>query len=206
MSTTRVLLRPDYLTGLLLLVVGIFVLLVDVLIFGNAETIVCIMRMFHLYAFYGFRDFLMGLPNAVKGAMFILPIIGFSWFIFMTGRSVLVDFSSMLARKAKFFVFSEKVDLKNVRSLQLRISPTSTNGDSVSMQLLDAQQQSVMELQEEIAHQGELESSPTTDYAKMLSLAGYVAQVLRVPVTRQGEPTKMSAINRTMLDAISPPV
>lgn len=206
MSTTRILLRPDYLTGLLLLVAGILVLMVDVLVFGNAETIVRFMRMFHLYAFYGFRDFLIGLPNAVKGAMFILPIIGFSWFIFMTGRSILVDFSKMTARKMKFFFFGDEVDLKNITSLQLRISQTSTSGDIVSVHLLNAQQQSVMELRDEIAHEGELESTAATDYAKMLSLAGYVAQVLRVPVTRQGEPTKMSAINRTMLDAICPPV
>ena len=203
-SPSRICLRANYATGLILLVVGFLVGVFDVMIFSNAKTVVSIMKTFHLSSFYGFRDFLHGLPDSVKGAMFILPIIGFGWFFLMTGRSVLVDFTNKIARRVKFFVFGKKVNLDAVASLQLRISPTSTSGDLVYLHLLDAQQQSLMEFQSEIAHEDELEST-TTDYAKMISLAAFMAGILHVPITRQGAPSKMSAINRTMLEAVSSP-
>lgn len=205
-SPARIFLRADYGTGLLLLVAAIVILLLDIMIFGNAHTIVGIMRLFRLYMFLGFRDFLISLPTAVKVAMFILPIIGFSWFFFMTGRSTVVDFTRKIASKVKFFFLGDKVNLGSVASLQLRINPfhTPTGGDWVYLHFLDAKKQSLMEFQDESACEEEILSSPTTDYAKMLALAVYVAQTLRVPITKHGKPSKMSIMNRRMLEAACP--
>ena len=96
-SPSRILLRADYGTGLLLLVIGILFLLLDIAIFSHSEAVTSFMRIFHTRSFFTFRDFITGLPRAFQIAMFILPVIGISWFLFMTGRSILVDFPRKVA-------------------------------------------------------------------------------------------------------------
>jgi hypothetical protein len=199
-SPSRVLLRADYVSGLLLLVLGAVFLLLDVILFGNMDTVVRFMRIGR--SLYTFHDFLHGLPAAFKGAMLGLPVIGFGWFFFMTGRSIVLDFTRMVGRKVKCFVLGPEVDLRSVTAVQLRINAeyTPTRGDSVCLHLLDAQGRSLMALPDETASEDEFDSTPTTDFAKLLFLSGHVAEVLRVPVTMQGEPAKMSASNRRLLE------
>lgn len=204
-SPTRIFLRPDYTTGLLLLVAGLLFLLLDIAIFSHADFVVRFMRGYR--ALYSFRDFLTGLPRAFQGAMIVVPIIGLSWFFFMTGRSILVDVAGKVARRGKFFLFGPTADLCDVRSLQLRINSTYTPSrrDSVALHLADAQGQSLMEFAEETASADDFDSTPSTDYAKLLRITAHAAEMLRVPVTVQGQPAKMSAINRKLLEATSVP-
>ncbi|MEO6738616.1 MAG: hypothetical protein ABIP20_00080 [Chthoniobacteraceae bacterium] len=204
-SPTRIFLRADYTTGLLLLVAGLLFLLLDIAIFSHADFVVRFMRGYR--ALYSFRDFLTGLPRGFQAAMVALPIIGISWFLFMTGRSILVDFSRKIARRVKFFVFGPTADLGSVASVQLRINSayTPSRGDSVALHLADAQGQSLMEFADETASADEFDSTPTTDFAKLLRITAHMAEMLRIPVTVQGQPAKMSAINRKFLEATSAP-
>lgn len=195
-SRDRILLRPDYVMGLFLLVLGCVVLALDVLMLTGGD-----LSGRHTVD-PGIRLFLYSLPPAVKGGMFVLPILGFGWFFVMTGRSMLVDFNRKVARKGRFFFFGETVDLADVGALRLQITPTSIRGDFVGLHLVDARKQSRMELANETASEDEFDSTPTTDFAKMLALVQYMGGVMHVPVTRQGEPVKMSEINRKLMAAV----
>jgi hypothetical protein len=200
-SPSRVLLRADYTSGLLLLGLGVVFLLLDVIVFAKMDFIVRMVR--GARGLYTARDFLLGLPVAFKGAMLVLPVIGFGWFFGMTGRSIVLDFTRMAGRKVKCFFLGPEVDLRSVTALQLRINAeyTPTRGDSVCLHLLDAQGRSFMALPDETASEDEFDSTPVTDFAKLLSLGAHVAGVLRLPITIQGEPAKMSASNRKLLEA-----
>ena len=203
-SPTRVLLRADYASGVLLLVLGALVLGLDVLVFSKADFIVNITR--GAKSLYTFRDFLLRLPAAVKGAMIALPLLGFGWFFFMTGRSITVDFLRNVARRVKFFVIGTEANLALVTALQLRINDgfAPSRGDNVCLHLLDAQGRSLMVLPDETASADDFDSTPTTDFAKLLSAAAHLAKTMRVPIALQGEPATMSPINRAMLASICP--
>lgn len=203
-SPSHIFLRADYGTGLLLLVLGIFFLLLDIAIFSHAEAIVRFIQLIKVHHFlYTFRDFITGLPRVFQGAMLVLPIIGIGWFLVMTGRSILVDFARKLVHKRKFFLFGPTADLASVASLQLRINAayTPSRGDSVCLHLADAQGQSLMAFADEVASADEFDSTPSTDYAKLLGLTAHLAETLRIPATIQGQPDKMSATNRKLLEA-----
>jgi hypothetical protein len=201
-SPLRVLLRADYTSGLLLLVLGAVFLLLDVIVFAKMDFIVRMVR--GARGLYTARDFLHGLPTAFKGAMLVLPVIGVGWFFFMTGRSIVLDFTRMVGRKVKCFFLGPEADLRSVTALQWRINAeyTPTRGDSVCLHLLDAQGRSLMAQPDETASEDEFDSTPITDFAKLLSLGAHVAGVLRLPITMQGEPAKMSASNRKLLEAV----
>ena len=203
-SASRVALRADYTMGVIMLVVGVALLLFDVLLFSNADWVTRFMRFGK--NIYTFRDVLHGLPVALKGAMIVLPILGFGWFFFMTGRSITVDFTRKVARRVKFFMLSQEADLGAVAALQLRINAdcTPSRGDSVSLHMLDAQGRSLFALPDETASEDEFDSTTSTDFAKLLAFTAQLASMLRVPVVRAGEPAKMSPTNRRMLDATSP--
>ena len=204
-SPSRIFLRADYTAGLVIHVAGIFFLLIDIAVFSHAEAITSFLRIFKVRSLFTFRDFIIGLPRTFQIAMLVLPVIGISWFLFMTGRSILVDLSRKVARRVKFFVLGATVDLGSVASLQLRInaSYTPSRGDAVALHFADAQGQSVMELSEETASEDDFDSTPTSDFAKLLRITTHIAQMLRVPVSTQGQPAKMSAKNRFLLEAAS---
>ena len=201
-SPSRVVLRADYAAGVLLLVLGVLFLGLDILVFSKADFIVRVTR--GMKALYTFRDFLLGLPAALKGAMFVLPLIGFGWFFAMTGRSITVDFMRNVARRVKFFVLGTEANLALVTALQLRINDgfTPSRGDNVCLHLLDAQGRSLMALPDETASADDFDSTPTADFAKLLSAAVHISNTMRVPIALQGEPAKMSPSNRSMIAAV----
>lgn len=187
-SGERLRLRPDYKTGVIMLVAGLAFLVIDIVLFSDRT-----------------RHLLWWAPGWFKGAMFILPPIGILWFFVMTGRSLLIDVPAGIARRTVYFFFGEPVSLVSVTGVQLEVDKESapSAGEFVKLNLLGAGGSKVFEIGNEKASADDFDSLPTTDFAMLLEIARHVAGMLKLPLEIKGEPLRMSEINRKMLREVA---